>query len=132
MRNVGKYFYKYVLGYRYDYEVINYFSDPYRNAIQSLFHEGYEVKEEYKRLFKDYKSRYSPLNLEEITYFFSEHLEVKDPLSELKIKEKLKSVKNIINSNLSIILIQSKNCGLEAKYKTQIKMLSIRSEILSK
>ena len=100
--------------------------------IQSLFHEGYEVKEEYKRLFKDYKSRYSPLNLEEITYFFSEHLEVKDPLSELKIKEKLKSVKNIINSNLSIILIQSKNCGLEAKYKTQIKMLSMRSEILSK
>ena len=90
IKNVGKYFYRYVLGYRYDYGVINYFNDPYRNAIKTLYQEGYDVEEEYKRLFREYETRYSPLNFEEISYFFYEQMRAKNMNSELEIRHNLK------------------------------------------
>lgn len=131
IKNVGKYFYRYVLGYRYDYEVINYFNDPYRNAIKTLYQEGYDVEEEYKRLFREYESRHSPLNFEEISYFFSEQMRAKNMNSELEIRHNLKSKTKIININSFILMIHAKSNGLERDYKDQIKMLSMRSEILS-
>ena len=131
IKNVGKYFYRYVLGYRYDYEVINYFNDPYRNAIKTLYQEGYDVEEEYKRLFREYESRHSPLNFEEISYFFSEQMRAKNMNSELEIRHNLKSKTKIININSFILMIHAKSNGLERDYKDQIKMLSMRSEELS-
>lgn len=131
IKNVGKYFYRYVLGYRYDYEVINYFNDPYRNAIKTLYQEGYDVEEEYKRLFREYESRHSPLNFEEISYFFSEQMRAKNMNSELEIRHNLKSKTKIININSFILMIHAKSNGLERDYKDQIKMLSMRSEVLS-
>ena len=109
IKNVGKYFYRYVLGYRYDYEVINYFNDPYRNAIKTLYQEGYDVEEEYKRLFREYESRHSPLNFEEISYFFSEQMRAKNMNSELEIRHNLKSKTKIININSFILMIHAKS-----------------------
>ena len=131
MKNIGKYFYRYIFGYRYDYEVINFFNDPYRNAIKTLYQEGYEVEEEYKRLFREYETRYSPLNFEEISYFFSEQMKAKNVISELEIKHNLKSKTKFININSFILMINAKSYGLETEYKNQIKLLSMGSEVLS-
>ena len=59
LKSVGKYFNMYVLGYRYDNEIINYFNESYKKAILNLYKDGYPVQDEYMRLKDEYKSRYS-------------------------------------------------------------------------
>lgn len=130
IKNVGKFFNRYAFGYRYDHEIINYFKEPYRNAIQTLYTEGYEVEDEYIRLFNEYQSNYSPLNNEELSYFIPKIMGAKKPISDFEGKLLFQRKINQINSFLLVMHIKS--ISLEANYKSQIKMLSIYSEILSK
>lgn len=132
IKNVGKYFYRYVLGYRYDHEIIDYFKDPYRNAIQTLYKEGYEVEEEYTRLFTEYQSRYSPLNAEELSYFISKLIGIKKPIFDLEGKLSLLYQRRIIQINSYLLMNYTRSHSLEVDYKNQINMLSLRSDILSK
>ena len=132
IKNVGKYFYRYVLGYRYDHEIIDYFKDPYRNAIQALYKEGYEVEEEYTRLFTEYQSRYSPLNAEELSYFISKLIGIKKPIFDLEGKLSLLYQRRIIQINSYLLMNYTSSHSLEVDYKNQINMLSLRSDILSK
>jgi len=132
IKNAGKYFYRYYLGYRYDHEIIDYFKDPYRNAIQSLYKEGYEVEEEYKRLFDEYQLNYSPLNTEELSYFIQKLIGAKRPISDLEWKLNLMSQRSIIQINSNLLMIYTRINSLEIDYRNQINMLSLSSEILSK
>ena len=131
IKNVGKYFYRYIWGYRYDYEIINYFNDPYRNAIQTLYSDGYPVEKEYFRLIREYRMRYSPLNNEELEYIFFKNMVDKKINLDLELKY-FESKREIIQNKSFILLNHTKYYGLETDYKNQIKTLSIHSEILSK
>jgi len=131
IKNVGKYFYRYILGYRYDYEIINYFIEPYRNAIQTLYSDGYPVEKEYFRLIREYGMRYSPLNNEELEYIFFKNMVDKKINLDLELKY-FESKREIIQNKSFILLNHTKYYGLETDYKNQIKTLSIHSEILSK
>ena len=130
IKNAGKYFYRYILGYRYDYEIINYFNEPYRNAIQTLYKEGYPVEDEYFRLIDEYMTRNSPLNNEELGYILLKNRVVKKIDLDLEIKDYKYKRDNIENKSF-ILLTLTKFYRQETNYKTQIKMLSINSEILS-
>ena len=131
IKNVGKYFYRYIWGYRYDYEIINYFNDPYRNAIQTLYSDGYPVEKEYFRLIREYSMRYSPLNNEELGYIFIKNIVDEKINLDLELKY-FESKREIIQNKSFILLNHTKYYGLETDYKNQIKTLSIHSEILSK
>ena len=131
IKNVGKYFYRYILGYRYDYEIINYFIEPYRNAIQTLYSDGYPVEKEYFRLIREYRMRYSPLNNEELGYFFIKNIVDEKINLDLELKY-FESKREIIQNKSFILLNHTKYYDLETDYKNQIKTLSIHSEILSK
>ena len=131
IKNVGKYFYRYIWGYRYDYEIINYFNDPYRNAIQTLYSDGYPVEKEYFRLIREYRMRYSPLNNEELEYIFIKNIVDEKINLDLELKY-FESKREIIQNKSFILLNHTKYYGLETDYKNQIKTLSIHSEILSK
>ena len=130
-QNAGKYFFRYIWGYRYDYEIINYFSEPYRNAIQNLYKDGYPVEDEYFRLINEYRKTHSPLNNEELEYAIFENKVVKKFALDLEIKD-YKYKRDIIENKSFILLTLTKFYRQETNYKTQIKMLSINSEILSK
>ena len=131
IKNVGKYFYRYIWGYRYDNEIINYFNDPYRNAIQTLYSDGYPVEKEYFRLIREYRMRYSPLNNEELEYIFIKNIVDEKINLDLELKY-FESKREIIQNKSFILLNHTKYYGLETDYKNQIKTLSIHSEILSK
>jgi len=131
IKNVGKYFYRYIWGYRYDNEIINYFNDPYRNAIQTLYSDGYPVEKEYFRLIREYGMRYSPLNNEELEYIFFKNMVDKKINLDLELKY-FESKREIIQNKSFILLNHTKYYDLETDYKNQIKTLSIHSEILSK
>ena len=131
IKNVGKYFYRYIWGYRYDNEIINYFNDPYRNAIQTLYSDGYPVEKEYFRLIREYGMRYSPLNNEELEYIFIKNIVDEKINLDLELKY-FESKREIIQNKSFILLNHTKYYGLETDYKNQIKTLSIHSEILSK
>ena len=45
LKTIGTYINMYLFGYRYDYEIIKCFSEPYRNVILTLYKEGYPVNE---------------------------------------------------------------------------------------
>ena len=130
IKNVGKYFYRYIWGYRYDYEIINYFNDPYRNAIQTLYSDGYPVEKEYFRLIREYRMRYSPLNNEELEYIFIKNIVDEKINLDLELKY-FESKREIMQNKSFILLNHTKYYGLETDYKNQIKTLSIHSEILS-
>ena len=131
IKNVGKYFYRYIWGYRYDNEIINYFDDPYRNAIQTLYSDGYPVEKEYFRLIREYRMRYSPLNNEELEYIFIKNIVDEKINLDLELKY-FESKREIMQNKSFILLNHTKYYGLETDYKNQIKTLSIHSEILSK
>ena len=131
IKNVGKYFYRYIWGYRYDNEIINYFNDTYRNAIQTLYSDGYPVEKEYFRLIREYGMRYSPLNNEELEYIFFKNMVDKKINLDLELKY-FESKREIIQNKSFILLNHTKYYDLETDYKNQIKTLSIHSEILSK
>ena len=131
LKNVGEYINVHLFGYRYDYEIIKYFNEPYRNAILTLYQEGYPVNKEYDRLLNDYKAIYRYFNSEELSYCLN-HPQTIDSMFELGTKEKI-SLRRTINSNATCILaLNTKNTSILFEYKSQINLLSMQSEILSK
>ena len=131
LKNVGEYINVHLFGYRYDYEIIKYFNEPYRNAILTLYQEGYPVNKEYDRLLNDYKAIYRYFNSEELSYCLN-HPQTIDSMFELGTKEKI-SLRRTINSNATCILaLNTKNTSILFEYKSKINLLSMQSEILSK
>ena len=132
LKSVGKYFNIHVLGYRYDNEIINYFNEPHKKAILNLYKDGYPVQDEYMRLKDEYKSRYSPLNSEEIEFFSSyQESKANSSLDITKVSEIELQIR-IVQLTSFILIMDTKNTELESRLKNELKMASLHSEILSK
>ena len=128
LKNVGEYINIHLFGYRYDYEIIKYFNDPYRKAILTLYKEGYPVKEEYDRLLDEYKTINGHLNLEELNYCLKYINPSNSNLDLLEIKLRRK----IAHGNIFLLSLDTKYKTLAFEYKSQYNLLSLQSEILSK
>lgn len=132
LKSVGKYFNMHVLGYRYDNEIINYFNESYKKAILNLYKDGYPVQDEYMRLKDEYKSRYSPLNSEEIEFFSSyQESKANSSLDITKVSEIELQIR-IVQLTSFILIMDTKNTELESRLENELKMASLHSEILSK
>ena len=130
LKNVGEYINIHLFGYRYDYEIIKYFNDPYRKAILTLYNEGYPVKEEYDRLLDEYKTINGHLNLEELNYCLKY---INPSNSNLDILEKIIELRRkIAHGNIFLLSLDTKYKTLAFEYKSQYNLLSLQSEILSK
>ena len=67
--SISYYFNRYILKYRYDIQIKQYFLESDHNkAIQSLYCEGYDVKKEYKEILGKYKKEFGSINMEEKEY----------------------------------------------------------------
>ena len=128
LKNVGEYINIHLFGYRYDYEIIKYFNDPYRKAILTLYNEGYPLKEEYGRLLDEYKTINGHLNLEELNYCLKYINPSNSNLDLLEIKLRRK----IAHGNIFLLSLDTKYKTLAFEYKSQYNLLSLQSEILSK
>ena len=121
LKSVGKYFNMHVLGYRYDNEIINYFNEPYKKAILNLYKDGYPVQDEYMRLKDEYKSRYSPLNSEEIEFFSSyQESKANSSLDITKVSEIELQIR-IVQLTSFILIMDTKNTELESRLKNELK-----------
>ena len=129
LKNVGEYINIHLFGYRYDYEIIKYFNDPYRKAILTLYNEGYPVKEEYDRLLDEYKTINGYLNLEELNYCLKY---INPSNSNLDILETIELRRKIAHGNIFLLSLDTKYKTLAFEYKSQYNLLSLQSEILSK
>ena len=129
LKNVGEYINIHLFGYRYDYEIIKYFNDPYRKAILTLYNEGYPVKEEYDRLLDEYKTINGHLNLEELNYCLKY---INPSNSNLDILENIELRRKIAHLNIFLLSLDTKYKTLAFEYKSQYNLLSLQSEILSK
>ena len=129
LKNVGEYINIHLFGYRYDYEIIKYFNDPYRKAILTLYNEGYPVKEEYDRLLDEYKTINGHLNLEELNYCLKY---INPSNSNLDILEKIELRRKIAHGNIFLLSLDTKYKTLAFEYKSQYNLLSLQSEILFK
>ena len=129
LKNVGEYINIHLFGYRYDYEIIKYFNDPYRKAILTLYNEGYPVKEEYDRLLDEYKTINGYLNLEEVNYCLKY---INPSNSNLDLLEKIELRRKIAHGNIFLLSLDTKYKTLAFEYKSQYNLLSLQSEILSK
>ena len=87
LKKSGEYFNRYILGYRYDIEIKDYFKDPYRKAIQNLYEEGYPESEEFLKIWNDYNSKYSPLNTNELFYFIKAQMKFSRKISNMNMKQ---------------------------------------------
>ena len=132
LKNARKYFNVYLLGYRYDKEVIKYFNDPYKNAIKNLFKDGYPVDEEYDKLYEEYKRKYTPLNNEEISYFQSNHLRKTTYITELISIKEILLQEDKVNLTSYILIMDTKNNEFESYLKNKLSIFSFHSDILSK
>ena len=128
LKNVGEYINIHLFGYRYDYEIIKYFNDPYRKAILTLYNEGYPLKEEYGRLLDEYKTINGHLNLEELNYCLKYINPSNSNLDLLEIKLRRK----IAHGNIFLLSLDTKYKTLAFEYKSQYNLLSLQSEILFK
>ena len=129
LKNVGEYINIHLFGYRYDYEIIKYFNDPYRKAILTLYNEGYPVKEEYDRLLDEYKTINGHLNLEELNYCLKY---INPSNSNLDLLEKIELRRKIAHGNIFLLSLDTKYKTLAFEYKSQYNLLSLQSEILFK
>ena len=129
LKNVGEYINIHLFGYRYDYEIIKYFNDPYRKAILTLYNEGYPVKDEYDRLLDEYKTINGYLNLEELNYCLKY---INPSNSNLDILEKIELRRKIAHGNIFLLSLDNKYKTLAFEYKSQYNLLSLQSEILFK
>ena len=129
LKNVGEYINIHLFGYRYDYEIIKYFNDPYRKAILTLYKEGYPVKDEYDRLLDEYKTINGHLNLEELNYCLKY---INPSNSNLDILENIELRRKIAHLNIFLLSLDTKYKTLAFEYKSQYNLLSLQSEILSK
>ena len=129
LKNVGEYINIHLFGYRYDYEIIKYFNDPYRKAILTLYNEGYPVKDEYDRLLDEYKSINGHLNLEELNYCLKY---INPSNSNLDLLEIIELRRKIAHGNIFLLSLDTKYKTLAFEYKSQYNLLSLQSEILSK
>ena len=129
LKNVGEYINIHLFGYRYDYEIIKYFNDPYRKAILTLYNEGYPVKEEYGRLLDEYKTINGYLNLEELNYCLKY---INPSNSNLDLLEKIELRRKIAHGNIFLLSLDTKYKTLAFEYKSQYNLLSLQSEILFK
>ena len=129
LKNVGEYINIHLFGYRYDYEIIKYFNDPYRKAILTLYNEGYPVKEEYDRLLDEYKTINGHLNLEELNYCLKY---INPSNSNLDLLEIIELRRKIAHGNIFLLSLDTKYKTLAFEYKSQYNLLSLQSEILSK
>ena len=129
LKNVGEYINIHLFGYRYDYEIIKYFNDPYRKAILTLYNEGYPLKEEYGRLLDEYKTINGHLNLEELNYCLKY---INPSNSNLDILENIELRRKIAHLNIFLLSLDTKYKTLAFEYKSQYNLLSLQSEILSK
>ena len=132
LKNARKYFNVYLLGYRYDKEVINYFNDPYKNAIKNLFKGGYPVDEEYDKLYEEYKRKYTPLNNEEISYFQSNQIRKTTYITEIISIKEILLQEDKVNLTSYILIMDTKNNEFESYLKNQLSIFSLRADILSK
>ena len=129
LKNVGEYINIHLFGYRYDYEIIKYFNDPYRKAILTLYNEGYPVKDEYDRLLDEYKTINGYLNLEELNYCLKY---INPSNSNLDLLEIIELRRKIAHGNIFLLSLDTKYKTLAFEYKSQYNLLSLQSEILSK
>lgn len=129
LKNVGEYINIHLFGYRYDYEIIKYFNDPYRKAILTLYNEGYPVKDEYDRLLDEYKTINGYLNLEELNYCLKY---INPSNSNLDLLETIELRRKIAHLNIFLLSLDTKYKTLAFEYKSQYNLLSLQSEILSK
>ena len=129
LKNVGEYINIHLFGYRYDYEIIKYFNDPYRKAILTLYNEGYPVKEEYDRLLDEYKTINGHLNLEELNYCLKY---INPSNSNLDLLEIIELRRKIAHGNIFLLSLDTKYKTLAFEYKSQYNLLSLQSEILFK
>ena len=129
LKNVGEYINIHLFGYRYDYEIIKYFNDPYRKAILTLYKEGYPVKDEYDRLLDEYKTINGHLNLEELNYCLKY---INPSNSNLDLVEIIELRRKIAHGNIFLLSLDTKYKTLAFEYKSQYNLLSLQSEILSK
>ena len=129
LKNVGEYINIHLFGYRYDYEIIKYFNDPYRKAILTLYNEGYPVKEEYDRLLDEYKTINGHLNLEELNYCLKY---INPSNSNLDLLEIIELRRKIAHGNIFLLSLDTKYKTLAFEYKSQYNLLSLQSEILLK
>ena len=129
LKTVGEYINIHLFGYRYDYEIIKYFNDPYRKAILTLYNEGYPVKDEYDRLLDEYKSINGYLNLEEVNYCLKY---INPSNSNLDLLEIIELRRKIAHGNIFLLSLDTKYKTLAFEYKSQYNLLSLQSEILSK
>ena len=132
LKKSGEYFNRYILGYRYDIEIKDYFKDPYRKAIQNLYEEGYPVSEEFLKIWNDYKSKYSPLNINELFYFVMAQMKFSSNISNMNMKQIIENKSNIVNIISVLLMMHVKSFSLQTEYENQIKILIFQSEILSK
>ena len=129
LKNVGEYINIHLFGYRYDYEIIKYFNDPYRKAILTLYNEGYPVKDEYDRLLDEYKTINGYLNHEEVNYCLKY---INPSNSNLDLLEIIELRRKIAHGNIFLLSLDTKYKTLAFEYKSQYNLLSLQSEILSK
>ena len=116
---ISIYFNQYILGYRYDYDVNNYFqNDPYNNAIMTLYKEGYPVKDELERLIKEYDdSKNHVLNMHEDIYILK--IKTTNRTEILKLRE----VKQ------KIAYLEEKNCYFGNYLKSDFKSFRLEGEL---
>ena len=129
LKNVGEYINMHLFGYRYDYEIIKYFNDPYRKAILTLYKDGYPVKEEYDRLLDEYKAINGYLNLEELNYCLN-HINPSNSISDLLEKIELRRLMS--GGYITLLTLDTKYKSWDFEYKPKLNLLSLQSDILSK
>ena len=129
LKNVGEYINIHLFGYRYDYEIIKYFNDPYRKAILTLNKEGYPVNEEFDKLLDDYQDIYHHLNPEELSFWLKNSKNIN---TNIDILEKIELRREIAHVNTCLLAQDAKFKKVAFEYKSQNNLLSMKSEILSK
>jgi len=131
LKNVGEYINIHLFGYRYDYEIIKYFNDPYRKAILTLNKEGYPVNEEFDKLLDDYQDIYHHLNPDELSFWLKNSKNINTNIDILE-KIELRFRREIAHLNTCLLAQDTKFKKVAFEYKSQNNLLSMKSEILSK
>ena len=128
----AKYFFNYyVLGYRYNVNLDEYFDKPYNKSILQLFKEGYNVSKEFDRLFEEYDSLYK-LNYEELS-FFNKARSKNSTSADIKRERRyyINKFNNMI-SEMKNFLFFDQNKLIQFNLESQIIALKSYSNVLSK
>ena len=129
--NMKCYFNHYLLGYRYDWELIKFFEKPYNKVILRLNKEGYDVDEKFSELMDDYQSGIV-LNHEESSFVLKVLLKSNSSkLSHENIKSNINKYKDAI-SEMKANLRSAKNEMMIYWLQSHLSILKIHSNILQK